>query len=329
MTLFKEALNFDDVLVIPKYSKITSRKEVDLTSEVVKGISLSFPVMSASMDTVTEYEMAVAMDHFGGVGVIHRYLTLEQQLEQLDKFFQFSPNGKVGMAIGVVDDFYERAIELSNKGVSFLSIDVAHGDHELVIKALNKIKGSNEVSVPILVGNVATKRGALRLIGYGADGVKVGIGPGFACTTRYEAGVGYPQFSAIMEAAEETDIPICADGGITNSGDIVKALGAGASSVMIGRLLAGTLETPTQLVHEEGGEYKLYRGMASETSKLENGMPARNIEGISTKVPYKGPVRHILESIEDGIKSGFSYTGSLDITEFWGNVDFVKVSKIK
>lgn len=323
------ALGYDDVLLVPKYSKIVSRANVELTSEVINGVFLDLPIMAASMDTVTEWEMAVAMAKMGGVGVIHRYLTLEQQISQVNKFLASMPTGQIGVAIGVVDDYVERAVELCRMGVSFLSIDVAHGDHALVIKALNTIKGHSVVKCPLMVGNVATALAAKRLESFGADAIKVGIGPGSVCTTRIESGSGYPQLSAIIECAEVVDIPICADGGIQNSGDIAKALAAGASSVMIGGMFAGTVESPTEVINLDGEHYKLFRGMASESAKMDNGMPGRNIEGTSKRVPCRGPVREILLKLEDGIKSGLSYSGSATIKDFWNNAEFVRVNKIK
>lgn len=323
----QEALGFDDVLLIPRYSEIPSRANINLRTEVVRGVFIKIPILSASMDTITEVDMAEAMDILGGVGIVHRYLDFHEQVAHLSSFRLRRPDGIIGVAIGVVGDFLERAEGFStHKLADFLVIDVAHGDHKLVLKALKVLKNSDKVTLPIMVGNVATADAAKRLESHGADAIKVGIGPGSVCTTRIEAGAGYPQFSAVLECAEAVDIPVCADGGIRNSGDIVKALGAGASTVMCGRVLAGTLETPGESFTKDGKKYKIIRGMASEEAKADNGMPNRNIEGVADLVPANGPVSRIVGKLVDGIKSGLSYAGCNTIPAFLKKSTFVKVT---
>ncbi len=455
----REGLSFDDVLLVPKRNTFGSRKSIDISSHLTRHISLKLPITSANMDTVTEADMAIAMANAGGIGIIHRFNTIEEEVEQVKKVkrkssyiikdpYTVSPDttveairklkedkgvsgfpvvvgkklvgivtnrdlkfaedtekardimtgkrdlivahaGKkpssqdfidmfkkykiekipivdknfnlvalvaakdieslsnkqiskskdgtllVGAAIGIKSDAMERASGLIKAGVDVLVIDVAHGHSDLVIELLKKLK--KEFEIDVIAGNVATKDGTEALIEAGADAVKVGIGPGHVCTTRLVAGAGVPQLTAIIDSysiAKEYGVPIIADGGINTSGDIVKALAAGASTVMIGSLFAGTDETPGYLIMRNNQKFKLYRGMSSvsaniKKSELDNAeFDSEEIvgEGVETFVPYKGSVKDILAQLAGGIRSGLSYSGARSIDELRKNAEFIKLA---
>jgi IMP dehydrogenase len=455
----REGLSFDDVLLVPKRNTFGSRKNIELKSQLTKKIRLNLPIVSANMDTVTEAEMAIAMANAGGIGIIHRFNTIDEEVEQVRKVkrkssyiikdpytvtpdttveeirklieekgvsgfpvvngrklvgmvtrrdVKFAEPGKkakeimtpkrdlvvaysykkptskdfidlfkkykiekipivdkhfnlvalvaakdieglsnvqvskskdgtllVGAAIGTKNDAVERARRLIDAGADVLVLDVAHGHSDSVIELLKRIK--KEFDIEVIAGNVATKEGTEDLIAAGADAVKVGIGPGHVCTTRLVAGVGVPQLSAIMDAystAKEYGVPIIGDGGINTSGDIVKALAAGASTVMIGSLFAGTDETPGYLIIRNNRKFKLFRGMSSVSAnikkrEIENSSfdPIEIVgEGIETFVPYKGSVSDILVQLANGIRSGLSYCGARNIEELRRNAEFVKLA---
>ncbi len=453
-----EGLSFDDVLLVPKRSKIDSRKDIDLSSKLTEYIFLNLPIISAAMDTVTEANMAIAMARNGGLGVIHRFCSIEEQVEQVLKVkraenylienpicifpettlkeikeksekydfqtflvvdekkrllgliskrdyfleedesktakelmtpfeklvvsyerltfeeakeifkkykiekipivdqerkvlglitlrdFKNSLNKKasrdkkgrllVSAAIGIRGDYLERAQELVKAGVDLLCIDVAHGHLEKCLKVVKEIKNKFP-EIPLIAGNVATEEGARDLKKAGADVIKVGIGPGSACTTRIVSGVGIPQITAIMLAKKGAgETPIIADGGCRNSGDIVKALAAGASAVMLGSLLAGTDEAPGEIFQMKGKRVKYFRGMASfeayqqklsKTKEKSDYQPVS--EGINYGfVEYKGSVNEVLMNLEKGIRSGFSYCGASNLEELWQNAEFIKIT---
>ncbi|OGY63060.1 MAG: IMP dehydrogenase [Candidatus Harrisonbacteria bacterium RIFCSPHIGHO2_01_FULL_44_13] len=453
-----EGFTFDDVLIIPKYSDIPSRKLISLKTKFSRRIELNIPIVSANMDTVTESEMAIAMAVEGGIGIIHRFMPIERQMEEVrrvkraeniliadpitifkdatlgealevmrknritgilvcdaknylegiltsrdvrfkkdldlkvknimtararlvtakkgvslkravqildehkieklplvDKrgrlaglitasdFKKISQhqnaakdkNGRflVGAAIGVKDGA-ERAEKLVKAGADALIIDIAHGHHKSAIDLLKNLKRKFK-KTDIIAGNVATPQGVTDLIKAGADAVKVGIGPGAACSTRIVAGAGMPQLTAIMEAKKVAkDIPIIADGGIKNSGDAAKAIAAGASTIMVGNLLAGTKESPGEYFIENGAAVKIYRGLASRDASLDRQSVDKNSErqdrepeGISTKVVYKGEAKKIIGALIDGLQSGMSYAGARAIKEFWQKAEFVKITE--
>ncbi|GIW67043.1 MAG: inosine-5'-monophosphate dehydrogenase [Candidatus Parcubacteria bacterium] len=455
----EEALTFDDVLLVPQRSKVDSRKDIDLSIVLTNDIVLSLPIISSPMDTVTEADMAITLARLGGLGIIHRFCSIEYQANEILKVkraenylienpicvspdsslkeikekareyhfqtflvvdenkkllgliskrdyvledddnklakeimtpfekltvsyekltfneakeifkkykiekipivdkgrkvlglitfrdFKYSLNKKasrdkkgrllVGAAIGIRGDYLERAEELVKVGVDVLCIDVAHGHLEKCLKVVSEVKRKFP-DVPLIAGNIATKEGAKDLKEAGADIIKVGIGPGSACTTRIVAGVGVPQITAIMEARKGAgETPIIADGGCRNSGDIVKALAAGANAVMLGSLLAGTDEAPGKIFNLNGKRVKLFRGMASAEayrSKIERTKESNDYEpaaeGVSYGfVDYKGSVNEILINLEKGIRSGFSYCGALNIQELWQKAKFVKVTE--
>ncbi|MFH1376433.1 MAG: IMP dehydrogenase [Candidatus Woesearchaeota archaeon] len=456
-----DGLSYDDVLVVPKYSEIKSRKDVSTKTKLTRNLSINIPIISANMDSVTEKEMAIAMAENGGFGIIHRFMPIEKQVEQIsyvkraesfviDKPYTlrtshllkdakslmlkygsagivildenkkvagiltkrdilFEKNidkkiidlmtpfndlicGKEGMsmeeatellkknkieklplidddknlkglitskdilkreshplaskdkkgrflvggAIGVVGDYLERTEALLNAGCDAICIDIAHGHSLNCVNAIKSIR-KNFRDVELIAGNIATKQAAKDLLKYDVDALKVGVGPGSICITRIITGSGFPQLSAIMDVAKTSDVPIIADGGIKNSGDIVKAIAAGADSVMIGNLLAGTEESPGSSIIRQGRKFKLYRGSTSflgtiDRKERENG----NIndedvysivpEGVEGMVSHKGNLKEVLYQLFMGLKSGMSYCGAKSIDEIKNNVDFVKIS---
>jgi IMP dehydrogenase len=320
---FKEALTYDDVLLIPQYSDIESRKEVNIGNDLDENIHLDFPVVSAPMDTVTELNMATSMTEVGGLGIVHRYNTIEKQCAIVRKAWEYNPN--VGAAVGVTDDFLERAASLVRNGANVLCIDVAHGHHKLVEHAIKSIKDLLYDSAHIMAGNVATLEGFNDLADWGADSIRCNIGGGSICSTRIQTGHGVPGLQTIFECARsDRSAKIIADGGLRSSGDIVKAIAAGADFVMLGSLLAGTDESPGEKIITHGGVQKEYRGMASKDAQIKwRGRYSSN-EGISTFIPYKGSVKTILEDLRNGIVSGFSYSGARSVVELQTKAKFIK-----
>ena len=311
----KKALSFDDVLLVPQYSDIASRTEVDTSFSMRALRKFQLPIVSSPMDTVTGEEMACAISQAGGVGVLHRYNTIEEQA--LMAMNVTSQGHDVGAAIGVGDGFLERATALARNGVSFLCVDVAHGHHSSVKSALERLKDMFGGTMHIMAGNVATLQAFNDLADWGADSIRVGIGGGSTCSTRIQTGHGIPTLQSIMDcSASDRDALLVADGGIRNSGDIVKALAAGADFVMIGSLLAGTDETPGEILYTKEGKKKVYRGMASKEAQSAWRGRVSSIEGVSHVVPYKGSVKGVLHDLGVGIRSGLSYSGARSIGEF-------------
>lgn len=460
---FPLALTYDDVLLVPKRSRVKSRSLVSTKSRLTKNIELNVPIVAANMDTVCEADMAIALARIGGIGIIHRFLTIEDQVlgvqkvkeakhwrpkeiytigqnqtlgyawqlmeqnkvsslivvngkkpigilttrdiifeddaskrvgelmtgsqdlitaspdvpleemrrllseNKIEKLPLIDKNGKlvglattqdlirekefneasrgkdgsllVGAAIGVRGDYLERAFALKKAGADVLVLDIAHGHSESAIEVVKEIK--SKVGIDLIAGNVATPEGVKDLADAGADAVKVGVGPGSACTTRIVAGVGVPQFSAVLDCSltgAALGVPIIADGGIRSSGDIAKAIAAGASSVMLGNLLAGCKECPGRVVERDAKLYKIYRGMASKgaaehRSHLDGQGIVNNwsnssasAEGVEAVVPYKGSVIDLLRNLQGGLKSGMSYSDSLDIKEFQQKAQFVRIT---
>lgn len=458
----QEGLTFDDVLLIPQYSEVLPL-EVDVSVQLTKRIRLNIPILSAAMDTVTESELAIALAREGGLGIIHRNLSIDQQallvervkksesgmilkpititpdctvnqaisimeknkisglpvvdsegklvgiltnrdlrflkpedyskpvslfmtfenlvvatemvtLEEASEIFQKHkveklpivdhagklvglitikdivkkrqyPNActdslgrlRVGAAVGVGDDLKDRVEALRSVGVDIINIDTAHGHSQRVLKAVSTIK-SLYPDLEVLAGNVATAEGAIALVKAGADAVKVGVGPGSICTTRIVAGVGVPQLSAIMEtyrALRDLDISLVADGGIRYSGDIVKALAAGASAVMLGNLLAGTEEAPGETIFYGGRAYKVYRGMGSigaMSARIsldrysQDGANKLVPEGIEGRVPYRGKLSEVIFQLIGGLKSGMGYLGAKNLSELKAKAKFIKIT---
>ena len=336
MKIWPVGLTFDDVLLIPQYSEIYSRKDVDTSSRLTNKIKLLTPIISANMDSVTESDMAKAMACCGGLGIIHRFLTIEKQIKEVKLVKKSKLNLLVGAAVGVKEEDYARAIELYKAGADILVVDVAHGFHKRALDMVKWIRDNIGNDVQIIGGNVATADAADALINSGADCIKVGVGPGKNCLTRTIAGSGFPQLSAIMNVSvvcEEYGIPLIADGGIKNSGDVAKAIAAGANTVMIGNLLAGTEESPGEFIFDGGSVYKVYRGMASREAmvakQLIEGKPieiTQAPEGKTSKVPYCGKVSNVINDLVSGLKSAMSYAGARTIEEFQENAEFVQIT---
>ncbi|MDP3710513.1 MAG: IMP dehydrogenase [bacterium] len=459
---FKLGLTYDDVLLVPQYSDIESRKFINLRTYFSRNIQLNLPIVSANMDTVTESRMAIAMARVGGIGIIHRFLsipdqvaevkkvkraqnlviedpitiskeaTLEKSLEVMQnnnisgllvcdrrgklegiltsrdirfknnlkmrvkdamtprnktitapfgtsaekalqifdkyrveklplvdksnkivglitssdfqKLNQFSNAAKdsdgqllVGAAVGVKDGL-KRAEALVEAGCNALVIDIAHGHHKKCIDLTRELKRKFK-DTDVVAGNVATIEGTEDLIKAGADAIKVGIGPGAACSTRIVAGAGVPQLSAILEIsplARKYKVPLIADGGVKNSGDAAKAIAAGSSTVMIGNMLAGSYESPGEYYIEDGLAFKVYRGLASRDAsidrqtteaKADKERQDRAPEGISFRVTYKGEVKKVLRNLLDGLQSGMSYSGAKTVEEFWSKAKFIRMTE--
>ena len=457
-------LTFDDVLLVPRRSAIHSRKDVSTDSWLVPGIRLSISIISSNMDTVTETRMAIAMAQLGGIGILHRFMTIEQQADcvlrvkrsesiivespltispdvsvgharqhmaevevgglvvvdednyllgivthrdvllapdddtpvsqvmtprerlvvaaqdetleearrklyehRIEKLplvdadghlaglitaqdiikIQKHPNAtkdnrgrlRVGAAIGAHPEDLERAVSCQAAGVDVLVVDIAHGHSDHVINMVRSLK-QRIPGVPIIAGNVATAQGVSDLAEAGADAVKVGVGSGSICTTRIVTGFGVPQLSAISECAEAgkaLNVPVIADGGIRNSGDLTKSLAAGASTVMIGNLLAGTDESPGATVIRDGRRYKIVRGMASLSANMERKMLDKGElaiedwgevvpEGVEAIVPYKGASADVIYQLVGGLRSGLSYAGSRSIEELWQVAEFIRIT---
>ena len=380
----KKYLTYDDVNIVPKYSELNSRDDVDLTTKFTKNRKLHIPIVASPMDTVSEEDMAIEMMERGAVGVIHRFMSIKKQSRMMkslhykwDSFFNIG-DGKersadndydewykklhnkskitksdyeelkdYGMftddmaetdrmwrnlplcaAVGVTGDYLERAKELVLNGCNVILIDVAHGHHKNVGDAIEEIK-SKISNIEVIAGNIATRDGAEFLCEKGADGIRVGIGNGSLCETRIRTGVGLPQVSVLLDlysVCDDWNVPIIADGGIRNVGDVAKGLGCGADTIMVGSLLSGTKESPGQI--EKQGQwpneklFKKYRGSASRDSKGND----KNVEGNHKVIPYKGKVNRILSDIEDGIKSSCSYVGANNLEEYRSLVEFVEVT---
>ena len=319
----KQTYSFDDVLLVPQYSDIKSRSEVS-TNCALSEFEFTLPIISSPMDTITETNMAVTLSEAGALGIIHRYNSIREQAQLVvDARIQSTKN--IGAAIGISSDFLERAVAVVDVGANILCIDVAHGHHSMMKKAIADLKDKFGDQVHIMAGNVATLEAFDALASWGADSVRVGIGGGSICSTRIVTGHGVPTLQSVMECAKSSyDTKIIADGGIKTSGDIVKALAAGADFVMIGSMLAGTEESPGDVRATLNGEkFKEYRGMASKEAQRDWRGKSSTPEGVATMVPYRGSVNAILADIEGGIRSGLSYTGARSISELQAKAEFI------
>ncbi|WP_101295728.1 guanosine monophosphate reductase [Halegenticoccus soli] len=322
-------LSYGDVLLVPQRSPVDSRSDVDLSTDLTPSIRLDTPLLSAPMDTVTEAELAIALSRVGGFGTIHRFLTIEEQAAEVRAVKDAGE--RVGAAVGINEDYLDRTEAVVDAGVDAVVVDVAHGHLEKCLDAVEHIRAEFP-AVELVVGNVATPAGVEDLYGVGADCVKVGIGPGSHCTTRKVAGAGVPQLTAVDDcasAARDLDITVIADGGIRTSGDAVKALMAGADTVMMGSLFAGAEESPGAVIERDGIRYKRSRGMATtaaaeERSDKEN--EVRADEGVEGFTPYKGPVAEVVSEFAAGIQSGVSYCGGRTIPEAREKAEFVRVA---
>lgn len=321
----QEALTYDDVLLLPQYSDIRSRSEVNVGTDLGNGLRLALPIISSPMDTISEDLMAGSMSAAGGCSIIHRYNTPEEQAE-LVGHARVNGAGNIGFAVGVGDDMLYRVCECLAAGATFVCIDVAHGHHVMMKHAIHAVRAAIGNDLHIMAGNVATLEGINDLADWGADSVRCNIGGGSICSTRVQTGHGHPGLQTILDCAKtDRDVAIIADGGIRNSGDIVKALAAGADAVMLGSLLAGTKETPGEVfTNAQGQKYKTYRGMASKEAQVDWRGRYSSFEGVSSTVPYRGKVRNVLADLEQGIRSGLSYSGCRSILELQARHKFVR-----
>ncbi len=349
----KEGLTFDDVLLIPAESHVLPN-EVDLHTQLAPNLKLNIPIISAGMDTVTEGAMAIAIALQGGLGVIHKNMSITAQAGEVANVKNVVVPSNitkaavddnnhllVAAAIGVTSDTFERAEALIEKGADAIVIDTAHGHSAGVLRKIKEIR-DHFPHVTLIAGNIATGDAARALFDSGVDIVKVGIGPGSICTTRIVAGVGVPQITAIYDAAtaaREYHKPIIADGGMKYSGDIVKALAAGGNAVMLGSMLSGTTEAPGEVFESDGQKYKTYRGMGSVGAMaqahgssdryFQGGVNEANKlvpEGVEARVEYKGDVSDIIFQIIGGLRSGMGYVGAATIDELRENAQFVKIT---
>ncbi|MEJ2754843.1 MAG: IMP dehydrogenase [Gammaproteobacteria bacterium] len=350
------ALTFDDVLLKPAYSEVLP-KEVSLKTRLTRTITLNLPLMSAAMDTVTEAALARGMAQLGGLGILHKSMPIHAQAQEVEQVKNFKPDEacaelypnacrdtsgrlRVGAAVGATGDAAERAKALVNAGVDVLVVDTAHGHSKGVLDRVRWLK-SEFPDTQVIAGNIATAEAAQDLASAGADAVKVGIGPGSICTTRIVAGVGVPQMTAISDvsaALNGTGIPLIADGGVRFSGDIAKAIAAGADAVMVGGLLAGTQEAPGEIMWDQGKQYKTYRGMGSlgamskiggssdrysqETVQSDKLVP----EGIEGRVPYKGTMGAVVHQMMGGLRQSMGYVGAATIEQMQQRAQFVQIS---
>ncbi|APG74118.1 IMP dehydrogenase [Lactobacillus delbrueckii] len=350
----KEGITFDDVLLIPAESHVLPN-EVDLSTQLAPNLKLNIPLISAGMDTVTEGRMAAAMAKMGGLGVVHKNLSIQAQADEVrlakntpvtaeDTHAAVDKDGKllVAAAVGVTSDTFERAEALFEAGADAIVIDTAHGHSVGVLRKIKEIRDHFPHNT-LIAGNVATAEGTRALFEAGVDVVKVGIGPGSICTTRVVAGVGVPQLTAIYDAADvarEFGKPIIADGGIKYSGDVVKALAAGGNAVMLGSMLSGTEEAPGDVQQGSDGRLvKSYRGMGSVGAMsqqhgssdryFQGGVNEANKlvpEGIEAVVSYKGTVSNVVYQILGGLRSGMGYCGAENIDKLIETAQFVRIS---
>jgi len=314
----KEHIGFDDILLIPQHSEVESRKDVDLSISLGRGIrsiNLKIPIIAAPMDTVCESDMALAIRQAGGFGIIHRYMSVEKQAEQIR--IVKALGGIVGGSVGARGKYANEAVTLAGAGASLILIDVANGHSSYAVDAVKNLRKIFGNDIHIMAGNVATWDGFARLADAGADSVRVGIGGGSACTTRVVSAHGVPTLASILDIRERFpygDGPtLIADGGIRNSGDAAKALAAGAQALMLGRLLAGTTESPGEVL--DG--HKVFRGMASREAQEAGRGTVSGVEGISTTIPYVGSVSNIISDFRAGLSSALSYTGVDNLVDFY------------
>ena len=337
MVTIKESLTFDDVLLLPKYSDVLP-SETDISLSLTSKIKLKVPFLSSAMDTVTESRMAIAIAEAGGIGIIHRNLNIKEQTKEIIKVKK--KKLFVGAAVGTNKEDIDRAKSLIANGCDLIVIDTAHGHSKKVLKILSKLK-KLENSIPFCVGNIATAEAAKKLYNSGADIIKIGIGPGSICTTRMVAGIGVPQISAILEvknALKKKKVKIISDGGIKFSGDIAKALAAGADAIMMGSIFAGTDESPGKKFKFKGKLYKQYRGMGSigaMSSGSANRYFQKNFkdkskfvpEGVEGRVEYKGSVSKIIYQLKGGLRSSMGYIGAKNLNQISKNAKFTKITK--
>lgn len=350
---FRLGLSFDDVLLVPRRNVARSRRDVDTTVRLTPHIRLRVPIISANTPWCTESGMAAAMARAGGIGIIHRMIAPETQAAQVARVkaeevdpaahpdATLDPEGRLraGAAVGIKGDFLSRAEALVRAGADFLTVDVAHGHSDYVVDAVDRLRAAFP-ELELIAGNVATAEGARDLIEAGAQAIKVGIGPGSVCSTRVVTGAGVPQLTAVMDCAavaREAGAFVIADGGIRTSGDMVKALAAGASAVMLGKLLAGADESSAREVEHGGGRYKVTTGfvtfgveltlkrLSGETvteDELRDYLP----EGVEATFEHSGPVADTLRKLVQGLRSGITYSGGTNVDQLRERARFIRVT---
>ena len=337
MGAIKESLTFDDVTLVPQYSSILPYEPITKT-ELSKNLKLNIPLLSSAMDTVTESKMAIAIAKSGGLGIIHKNLNPKKQALEVKKVKK--NNMIVGAAVGTNEKDIDRVYKLLESKVDLIVVDTAHGHTKKVLAIINKIKKISKNSI-VCAGNIATGKAAKFLADSGVDIVKVGIGPGSICTTRLVTGIGVPQLSAVLDvkkALQNYKTKIISDGGIKFSGDISKAIAAGADAVMIGSLFAGTTESPGKIFKYKGKLYKNFRGMGSAGAmsagsadryfqKKNKNISKYVAEGVEGIVQFKGPLNKIIYQLVGGLKSSMGYMGSKTIKDLQKKSEFVKITK--
>tara|TARA_B100000401_G_scaffold131037_1_gene86524 strand:- start:981 stop:2057 length:1077 start_codon:yes stop_codon:yes gene_type:complete len=338
MVPIKEALTFDDVTLVPKYSEILP-SEVDTSIKLTDTLKLNLPLLSSAMDTITESKMAIAIAKAGGLGVIHRNLDIKKQIQEIKKVKK--QKLLVGAAVGTGLKEFHRAELIIKEKVDMIVVDTAHGHTKKVSEMIKFIKKKKSKKICLCAGNIATPEAAKFLLKLGVDVIKVGIGPGSICTTRLVAGIGVPQLSAILNVRngiKNKNVKIISDGGIKYSGDLAKAFAAGADAVMIGSLFAGTDETPGKLIKKNGKLFKSFRGMGS-VGAMNKGSADRYFqskqknnskyvpEGVEGFAKYKGKVENIVFKLIGGLKSSMGYLGSKQIKYLRNKPQFVKITK--
>jgi IMP dehydrogenase/GMP reductase len=346
-------LSFDDVLLVPQRTRAWSRKDIDISSRVTRRRRLAVPILSANVPWCTDARMAIAMGRLGGLGIVHRMMPIKDQVTAIlnVKSAMIDPatahtatqsvDGRLlaAAAIGAKPEALERAAVLVEAGAEILVLDIAHGHADYAIETVARLK-DRYPAVEVIAGNVATAEGTHDLIEAGADAIKVGIGPGGICTTRLVAGAGVPQLTAVRDCvavARAHDVPVIADGGIRGSGEITKALAAGASTVMLGSILAGAEESAAFTVERDGRRYKISTGFVSLGVNLtirrtegdfllDDEIADYEPEGVEATFEYRGPLMQVLRSLSNGLRSGISYCGSMDIAEMHEKARFVQIT---
>jgi IMP dehydrogenase len=324
-----KGLTFDDVLLVPGYNGIKSRQNVTTSVECL-GQTFQIPLISSNMDTITGLEMADVIGALGGMGILHRFMSIDANVATFKKL-KFPTH--TGISIGIGKDGMERAEALIAAGAAIICVDVAHGHSKEVNRTVRSLREKFHNNVFIIAGNIATYAGADYLAAAGADAIKVGIGAGSVCTTRIKTGFGVPQLSAIQDC-RKVDRLLISDGGVRFPADAVKALAAGADLVMLGGILAGTDETPGDVIERTGGDgnsqkFKRFRGMASREAQ-EDFMGSmsdwKTAEGISVEVPHRGSVKHIIQDLMGGIRSGLTYCGASTIKDLQRKAQFMEIT---
>jgi IMP dehydrogenase len=332
----KPALCFDDILIVPQQSDVKSRHEVDLTMSIGYGerkVVLGLPVIAAPMDTVCDFEMAIVMSNAGGLGILHRYMPEKFLVEKAQRL---SDAGyRFGASVGATNGYMNTAEDLYKVGTRIILVDIANGHSHYAIEAVSNLRRAFGNDAHIMAGNVATAEGFARLAEAGADSVRVGIGGGSACTTRIVSGHGIPTLASVMDIsdymlfADNETCSLIADGGIRNTGDMIKSFASGADAVMVGSMFAGTDESPGDILTDANGhEVKMFRGMASAAAQEDVQGRVSVAEGISTTIPYKGSMSHILDHIRGGLGSGCSYSGVEELSELSNFAEYIEVSPL-